>query len=58
MILIHLQVPIQFCKENIEELQTEINRLINNGLKETTEIKDKIKKTYKNRYFIISKNVK
>ena len=48
----------QFCKENIEELQTEINRLINNGLKETTEIKDKIKKTYKNRYFIISKNVK
>jgi len=48
----------QFCKENIEELQTEINRLINSELKETSEIKDKIKKTYKNRYFIISKNAK
>ena len=48
----------QFCIENIEELQTEINRLINSELKETSEIKDKIKKTYKNRYFIISKNVK
>jgi len=48
----------QFCKENIEELQTEINRLINSELKETAEIKDKIKKTYKNRYFIISKNAK
>jgi hypothetical protein len=48
----------QFCKENIEELQIETNRLINSELKETAEIKDKIKKTYKNRYFIISKNAK
>jgi hypothetical protein len=47
----------QFCRENIEELQKELIRLINGGFAET-EIKDKIKKTYKNRYFIISKNIK
>ena len=48
----------QFCRENIEELQKELIRLINQGFTENTEIKDKIKKTYKNRYFIISKNIK
>jgi hypothetical protein len=48
----------QFCKENTEELQKELIRLLNGGLTKTEEIKDKIKKTYKNRYFIISKNVK
>jgi hypothetical protein len=47
----------QFCRENIEELQKELVRLINGGFSKT-EIKDKIKKTYKNRYFIISKNIK
>lgn len=48
----------EFCKENIDELQTEINRLFSGGLTEASEIKNKIKKTYKNRYFIISKNIK
>ena len=49
---------LQFCRENIEELQKELTRLVNQGFTETAEIKDKIKKTYKNRYFIISKNIK
>ena len=48
----------QFCKENTEELQKELIRILNSGLTNTEEIKYKIKKTYKNRYFIISKNKK
>jgi hypothetical protein len=42
-----------FCKENINILKNEVIRLMNSGLKEQSEIKNKIKKTYKNRYFII-----
>lgn len=42
-----------FCKENTEILKKEIFRLFNSGLKDSCEIKNKIKKTYKNRYFII-----
>jgi hypothetical protein len=42
-----------FCKENVELLKEEIVRLYNGGLKDHTEIKNKIKKTYKNRYFLI-----
>ena len=41
-----------FCKENIEILQEEVKRLCKCGLTNHTEIKDKIKKTYKNRYFM------
>ena len=41
-----------FCKENIELLKKEVVNLCNNGLKDHNEIRDKIKKTYKNRYFI------
>jgi hypothetical protein len=49
---------LDFCKKNTEELQKELIRLLNSGLTKSEEIKDKIKKTYKNRYFIISKNIK
>lgn len=42
-----------FCKENIEILQEEVNRLYKCGLTNHIEIKDKIKKTYKNRYFML-----
>ena len=42
-----------FCKENIEKLQQEVNRLCKCGLTNHIEIKDKIKKTYKNRYFML-----
>jgi hypothetical protein len=47
----------KFCKENIELLQQEIELLIRYNITDSTEIKKKIKKTYKNRYFmIINKN--
>lgn len=42
-----------FCKENLEILQEEVNRLCKCGLTNHIEIKDKIKKTYKNRYFML-----
>jgi hypothetical protein len=42
-----------FCKENMDLLQDEIKRLINYNITDKTEIKNKIKKTYKNRYFIL-----
>lgn len=43
----------EFCKENIDLLKEEINRLIGCNIKDANEIKKKIKKTYKNRYFVI-----
>ena len=41
-----------FCKDNIEILKEEVSRLSKMGYKNSVEIKNKIKKTYKNRYFI------
>jgi hypothetical protein len=46
----------EFCQENIKLLQEEVSRLCKSGLTDKNEIKNKVKKTYKNRYFIISKN--
>lgn len=47
----------EFCKEHIALLQEEIELLIKFNIVTTDEIKKKIKKTYKNRYFmIVSKN--
>ena len=43
----------EFCKNNIELLKNEVNILCKNGLTDSNEIKKKIKKTYKNRYFLI-----
>jgi hypothetical protein len=43
----------EFCKSNIELLKEEIQNLCNNGFTDSNEIKQKIKKTYKNRYFLI-----
>lgn len=42
-----------FCKCEIEILKNEVNRLYNNGLKDHIDIKNKLKKTYKNRYYIL-----
>jgi hypothetical protein len=42
-----------FCKNNIELLKEEVQKLCNNGFNDSNEIKQKIKKTYKNRYFLI-----
>jgi hypothetical protein len=46
----------EFCQENIKLLQEEVSRLCKNGFTDKNDIKSKVKKTYKNRYFIISKN--
>jgi hypothetical protein len=43
----------EFCKSNINLLKEEVNILCRNGLTDSVEIKKKIKKTYKNRYFLI-----
>jgi len=42
-----------FCKDNIEILKEEVSRLCKLGYKNHVDIKNKIKKTYKNRYFIL-----
>jgi hypothetical protein len=43
----------EFCKDNVELLKEEVNILCRNGFTNSVEIKNKIKKTYKNRYFLI-----
>jgi hypothetical protein len=43
----------RFCKENLDLLKEEVSILCKNGFTNSEEIKQKIKKTYKNRYFII-----
>ena len=43
----------KFCNENIDLLKEEVSILLKNGFTNSEEIKQKIKKTYKNRYFIL-----
>ena len=43
----------EFCRNNIELLKEQVNQFVQSGIKDSNEIKNKIKKTYKNRYFII-----
>jgi len=49
---------LDFCKNNTEILKEEIEELQQNGIININDIKNKIKKTYKNRYFLIMKNNK
>lgn len=42
----------EFCKENVELLKEQVNLFCQSGFTDPNEIKLKIKKTYKNRYFI------
>jgi|688.fasta_scaffold21273_12 hypothetical protein len=42
-----------FCKKNTELLKQEVFTLYRAGMTNSDEIKNKIKKTYKNRYFLI-----
>lgn len=42
-----------FCKSNTEILKEEVLRLYRESITDSNEIKCKIKKTYKNRYFLI-----
>lgn len=46
---------ILFCRENEEILKSSINQMLQQGLNDSALIQEKIKKTYKNRHFIISK---
>ena len=43
---------VDFCKGHMELLKTEIDILRTHGITERREIQNKIKKTYKNRYFM------
>jgi uncharacterized protein (DUF934 family) len=43
----------EFCKTNRDVLNDEVKMLCKNGFNDAVEIKNKIKKTYKNRYFLI-----
>jgi len=42
-----------FCKDNIPLLKQEIDRLVSCNIKNVEDIRKKIKKTYKNRYFVL-----
>ena len=44
---------LNFCKNNMSLLQTEVASLLNSGITDAKEVQDKIKKTYKNRYFMV-----
>lgn len=46
---------ILFCQLNEDLLKETINKIIEQNVTDTELIQEKIKKTYKNRYFIISK---
>jgi len=42
-----------FCNVNLDLLKEEVQMLCKNGIVNSAEIKQKIKKTYKNRYFLV-----
>jgi hypothetical protein len=42
----------EFCKQNVSLLKEEVGILCRAGMTDSDEIKSKIKKTYKNRYFL------
>jgi hypothetical protein len=44
---------VSFCKENEIVLKQTITKIFEQGIKNTEIIQDKLKKTYKNRYFIL-----
>jgi hypothetical protein len=46
----------EFCKIKVDLLKESVNILVKSGLSDVIEIKNKIKKTYKNRYFLIINN--
>lgn len=46
---------VVFCHENEEILKNAIGQMLQQGINDNVLIQDKIKKTYKNRYFMLSK---
>ena len=55
---VHMSKPsdgfLDFCQGHYDLLKTEVNHMVQIGFKDHNEIKEKIKKTYKNRYFLIA----
>jgi hypothetical protein len=49
---------ILFCKNNTKIVVDEIKYFLSQNISEDNEIERKIKKTYKNRYFLLSQSVK
>jgi hypothetical protein len=47
---------VQFCKDNKELLLESITNIYKQNITDSSLIEDKIKKTYKNRYFILTNN--
>ena len=47
---------ISFCKANEAILKETLTRIFEQGVRDTDLIQDKIKKTYKNRYFMLTQN--
>jgi len=47
---------VDFCNISKDLLKNELVHMINNGLTDSKVVQSKVKKTYKNRYFMISKN--
>lgn len=43
----------EFCSDNKTVIQVEVDNLVKNGVTDVDEIHDKIKKTFKNRYFML-----
>jgi hypothetical protein len=45
----------EFCEKNVLVLRTEIQRMVVDNIMDKKDIAEKIKKTYKNRYYMITK---
>ena len=46
----------EFCENNVLILRTEIQRMVLDNIMDKKDIAEKIKKTYKNRYFMLTQN--
>lgn len=47
---------LEFCKNNEEILKDTVAKIYEQGVKDSNIIEDKIKKTYKNRYFMLTQS--
>jgi len=47
---------LAFCKQDIGLLEREVHHLVELGFTDANEIRNKMKKTYKNRYFVVIKS--
>jgi hypothetical protein len=45
---------LSFCIENDAVLKQTVSKIVEQGIKDSYVIQDKLKKTYKNRYFLLT----